>query len=294
MGSHLHPSPKLVELGSLVRTGFPQVVAIDVDMAFFEPKMRDLLDQSCSSDEDCSFFDCWSRCDLTTRRCSPRRHNSNLQVRASRCSGGISATFHLNAVMEADLGSAAGLSSSLRPEQKAANVWILEEDTLMSTMMFLSPSPPFHRPQVCSSPLSSFPFFFRSSVRRSSDRGFLPRCWAPKQNSLCRSDPLQGGALGPAPWPPNRDVEACFSQVLSGDQSSPVAVQVELQRAVQECSETEDGDEETQKDRGGGRSTEVHQRLLNILTRLLREGGASGEGGGSWEERGHAHTALNF
>lgn len=58
----------------------PQVVAIDVDMAFFEPKMRDLLDQNCSSDEDCSFFDCWSRCDPIRRRCSPRRHNSNLQV----------------------------------------------------------------------------------------------------------------------------------------------------------------------------------------------------------------------
>uniref|UniRef100_H3D7M0 Divergent protein kinase domain 1C n=1 Tax=Tetraodon nigroviridis TaxID=99883 RepID=H3D7M0_TETNG len=56
------------------------VVAIDVDMAFFEPKMRDLLDQNCSSDDDCSFFDCSSRCDPIKRRCSPRRHNSNLQV----------------------------------------------------------------------------------------------------------------------------------------------------------------------------------------------------------------------
>lgn len=64
-------------------TGFPQVVAIDVDMAFFEPKMRDLLDQNCSSDDDCSFFDCSSRCDPIKRRCSPRRHNSNLQVRAA-------------------------------------------------------------------------------------------------------------------------------------------------------------------------------------------------------------------
>lgn len=54
-----------------------------MDMAFFEPKMRDLLDQNCSSDEDCSFFDCSSRCDLIKRRCSPRRHNSNLQVRTS-------------------------------------------------------------------------------------------------------------------------------------------------------------------------------------------------------------------
>lgn len=57
-----------------------QVVAIDVDMAFFEPKMRDILDQNCSSDDDCNFFDCSSRCNLNKRRCSPRRRNSNLQV----------------------------------------------------------------------------------------------------------------------------------------------------------------------------------------------------------------------
>ncbi|KAF0028614.1 hypothetical protein F2P81_019701 [Scophthalmus maximus] len=56
------------------------VVAIDVDMAFFEPKMRDILDQNCSSDDDCNFFDCSSRCDLSRRRCIPRRRNSNLQV----------------------------------------------------------------------------------------------------------------------------------------------------------------------------------------------------------------------
>uniref|UniRef100_A0A3Q4MY01 Divergent protein kinase domain 1C n=1 Tax=Neolamprologus brichardi TaxID=32507 RepID=A0A3Q4MY01_NEOBR len=56
------------------------VVAIDVDMAFFEPKMRDILEQNCSSDDDCNFFDCSSRCNLSKRRCSPRRSNSNLQV----------------------------------------------------------------------------------------------------------------------------------------------------------------------------------------------------------------------
>lgn len=81
----------------------------------------------------------------------------------------------------------------------------------------------------------------------------------------------------------------------SGDSCSPVALQVELQRAVQECSETGEGEEEMQ-DRGGegGRIKGVHQRLLNILTRLLQEGGASGEGGGSRKGRGHAHMALNF
>ncbi|XP_015260667.1 PREDICTED: protein FAM69C-like [Cyprinodon variegatus] len=58
-----------------------QVVAIDVDMAFFEPKMRDILEQNCSSDDDCNFFDCSSRCDPLKHRCSPHRRNTNLQVR---------------------------------------------------------------------------------------------------------------------------------------------------------------------------------------------------------------------
>ena len=76
--------------------------------------------------------------------------------------------------------------------------------------------------------------------------------------------------------------------------------QVELQQAVQECSETEGGVEDRQEDGAGGGGGEtaqdggVHQRLLNILTRLVKEGGASGEGGGAWEGKGHVHTALNF
>ncbi|MEQ2179931.1 hypothetical protein GOODEAATRI_030353, partial [Goodea atripinnis] len=59
------------------------VVAIDVDMAFFEPKMRDILEQNCSSDDDCNFFDCSSRCDPVKHRCSPRRRNTNLQEEKS-------------------------------------------------------------------------------------------------------------------------------------------------------------------------------------------------------------------
>lgn len=56
------------------------MVAIDVDMAFFEPKMRDILEQNCTSDNDCNFFDCISKCDKTKNRCGPNRKNSNLQV----------------------------------------------------------------------------------------------------------------------------------------------------------------------------------------------------------------------
>ncbi|XP_078123987.1 divergent protein kinase domain 1C isoform X2 [Sander vitreus] len=150
------------------------VVAIDVDMAFFEPKMRDILDQNCSSDDDCNFFDCSSSCNLDKQRCHADRRNSNLKV-------------------------------------------------------------------ICEK-------IFR-------------------------------------PW---------FSPTLLGAKAG-LPLQVELQRAVQECSETDGGVEE---DVGGGgeagRGRGVHQRLLNILTRLLQEGGASTEEGGAWEEKGHAHTALNF
>ncbi|XP_056155751.1 divergent protein kinase domain 1C isoform X2 [Lampris incognitus] len=154
------------------------VVAIDVDMAFFEPKMSDILDQNCTSDEDCNFFDCWSRCDRVRRRCSRHRSNSNLQV-------------------------------------------------------------------ICEK-------IFRS-------------------------------------W---------FSPTLLGAKAG-LPLQVELQKAVQECSETrggEDKEEENEGGRGGekGRSRDIHQRLLNILTRLLQEGRASNEGGKSWDGGGHSHTALNF
>ncbi|XP_068199932.1 divergent protein kinase domain 1C isoform X2 [Antennarius striatus] len=150
------------------------VVAIDVDMAFFEPKMRDILDQNCSSDDDCSFFDCASRCNAERHRCSRRRRNTNLQV-------------------------------------------------------------------ICEK-------IFR-------------------------------------PW---------FSPTILGAKAG-LPLQVELQQAVQECSETgsdvgEGEEDEGREETGGG----IHQRLLSILTRLLQEGGASGEEGGAREKRDHAHTALNF
>ncbi|XP_048451556.1 LOW QUALITY PROTEIN: divergent protein kinase domain 1C [Rhincodon typus] len=56
------------------------VVAIDVDMAFFEPKMRAILEQNCTDDEDCNFFDCFSRCNIETKKCRAERSNNNLQV----------------------------------------------------------------------------------------------------------------------------------------------------------------------------------------------------------------------
>ena len=60
------------------------MVAIDVDMAFFEPKMREILELICTGDRDCSFFDCFSRCDLRVNKCGAQRVNSNLQVSGRR------------------------------------------------------------------------------------------------------------------------------------------------------------------------------------------------------------------
>ncbi|XP_060778470.1 divergent protein kinase domain 1C [Neoarius graeffei] len=56
------------------------VAAIDVDMAFFEPKMQDILEQNCTNDNDCNFFDCVSKCNTKRNKCGSKRKNSNLQV----------------------------------------------------------------------------------------------------------------------------------------------------------------------------------------------------------------------
>ncbi|XP_047206471.1 divergent protein kinase domain 1C isoform X1 [Girardinichthys multiradiatus] len=147
------------------------VVAIDVDMAFFEPKMRDILEQNCSNDDDCNFFDCSSRCDPVKHRCSPRRRNTNLQV-------------------------------------------------------------------ICEK-------IFR-------------------------------------PW---------FSPTLLGAKAG-LPLQVELQRAVQECSETDGAEEKAEDDGGGG--WRDHHRLLDILKRLLQEEVVFDERKTTEEEMDPLHTALNF
>lgn len=63
------------------------MVAIDVDMAFFEPKMREILEQNCTEDEDCNFFDCFSKCDFRVKKCGAQRVNSNLQVNSPESQG---------------------------------------------------------------------------------------------------------------------------------------------------------------------------------------------------------------
>lgn len=79
------PCPRGCAVPDLMGCFDSQVVAIDVDMAFFEPKMRDILKQNCTGDEDCNFFDCFSKCNLKIRKCGAQRANNNLQVSRHSC-----------------------------------------------------------------------------------------------------------------------------------------------------------------------------------------------------------------
>ncbi|XP_048219246.1 LOW QUALITY PROTEIN: divergent protein kinase domain 1C [Perognathus longimembris pacificus] len=122
-----------------VRSDFT-VVAIDVDMAFFEPKMREILGQNCTRDEDCNFFDCFSRCDLRVNKCGAQRVNSNLQVICDKIFRGwfpstlrspvISAQLQLQlrqAVQEcADPGSPPGPSRGAAPAVFWKLRWLLQ------------------------------------------------------------------------------------------------------------------------------------------------------------------------
>ncbi|CAL8399240.1 unnamed protein product [Arctogadus glacialis] len=98
-----------------------------------------------------------------------------------------------------------------------------------------------------------------------------------------------------------------FSPTLLGVKAG-LPLQVELQRAVQDCTEMlgEEEEEEVEEEeeeeedgtgeegKGEQRSGNIHQHLVTLLTRLLNEGGASSEVGGAREGQGHAHTSLNF
>jgi len=54
---------------------------IDVDLILTKEKANEILPQpNCSSNSDCEFFDCNSRCDVERGRCLGKRITSNLQV----------------------------------------------------------------------------------------------------------------------------------------------------------------------------------------------------------------------
>ena len=58
--------------------------AIDMDISFFEGQLalmvRGQKDTNCSSDDDCDFISCWSKCDTSRNKCDPKLYSSNLQV----------------------------------------------------------------------------------------------------------------------------------------------------------------------------------------------------------------------
>nr|XP_030723687.1 divergent protein kinase domain 1C [Globicephala melas] len=141
-----------------IRSDFT-VVAIDVDMAFFEPKMREILEQNCTGDEDCNFFDCFSKCDLRVHRCGAQRTNSNLQVvcdkilrhwfSSPRGSPAVSAPLRRQlraAVLEcAAPGSqdaAPRVLAKLRRLLQAALRELREDDRLLPLLCFEDPSGP--------------------------------------------------------------------------------------------------------------------------------------------------------
>lgn len=58
-----------------------QVKLIDTDCIFRDSTIKQIFhNKSCTSDEDCTFFDCKGWCKRTTYRCSNERVNTNLQV----------------------------------------------------------------------------------------------------------------------------------------------------------------------------------------------------------------------
>uniref|UniRef100_A0AC34QJR5 FAM69 protein-kinase domain-containing protein n=1 Tax=Panagrolaimus sp. JU765 TaxID=591449 RepID=A0AC34QJR5_9BILA len=53
---------------------------MDADMLYTETKLQKMLtSKKCVTDNDCTFYDCESRCDIKTGHCSPRL-NDNIDV----------------------------------------------------------------------------------------------------------------------------------------------------------------------------------------------------------------------
>lgn len=76
-----------------------------------------------------------------------------------------------------------------------------------------------------------------------------------------------------------------FSPTLLGEKAG-LPLQVELQRAVQECAETDGGED-------AGRRWAVRQQLRGLLMELIEEDGGSQEEVQERKRR-RVHTALNF
>ena len=65
--------------------------AIDVDLSLFRSALLSTMDHDreagveCSSDTDCTFFNCLGECDMTTGVCSGKLASSNLVVSPYSC-----------------------------------------------------------------------------------------------------------------------------------------------------------------------------------------------------------------
>jgi Pancreatitis induced protein 49 C terminal. len=58
------------------------VKAIDVDLIYSTDRMDEILPQAeCSTNEECDFFDCNSKCDLTAKKCTTQPITNNFMVR---------------------------------------------------------------------------------------------------------------------------------------------------------------------------------------------------------------------
>ena len=71
-----------IQEGNFGITEDDSIKLIDVDLVLTKEKADEILPQpNCSSNSDCEFFDCISRCDIEKGRCLGKRITSNLQVR---------------------------------------------------------------------------------------------------------------------------------------------------------------------------------------------------------------------
>ena len=70
-----------IQEGNFGLTKNLEVKAIDVDLIYSPNRMKEILTQPrCTSDDECDFFDCVSKCDVAAGQCTHDLITNNLQV----------------------------------------------------------------------------------------------------------------------------------------------------------------------------------------------------------------------